>query len=217
MDAGGAGRGPRQGVGFPLAVLLFVGVCARGDDWPQYRGGPRGGVSTDRIQQQWTGSITNPLWRVPVPNCLGSVVVSGGRLFTQSVRMFDGTNWDVCLALNPANGSELWATRLEETSYPHGGVGYDDGPRSTPSIAGDSVYVLSSYLKLIRLDAASGAVRWVKDLPSLYGAFILAWQNAASPVLEDGRIYLNANCSNALNTLMAFNAESGELVWRTSP
>lgn len=218
MDAPGAGCGRRQ-AGVPPFVLFVCGYLSTfGADWPQYRGSSAGnGISRDPLIHQWTGAVTNPVWRVPMPNCLGSLTVTGGRVFTQTVRAIGGVNKELCVALDAATGAELWATPVEDAYYPHGGVGFDDGPRTTPSVSGDAVIVLTTYLKLYRLDARSGAIVWQRDLPALFGNQVISWQNAASPVLEDGLIFLNAGCNAACDndTLMALSLESGEVVWRS--
>ncbi len=183
-----------------LWLSLFIPFGCPAADWPQYRGSNHDGVSTDRINKQWSGSITNPVWIVPVTNGLCSLAVSGGRLFTQM--------W-----LNVTNGFPLWATPVDDASYPSGGVGPDDGPRSTPTIDGGSVFVLSSYLKLYRLNAADGSIVWQRDLRSLYGGTVIGYQNCASPLLENGLLFFNANCGTS--TLMAFHADDGSLAWRS--
>jgi len=73
------------------------------------------------------------------------------------------------------------------------------------------VYVLTSYLNLYKLDATNGSVIWQNDLRAIYGGDVIAWQNAASPVLENGLIYLNANCGTS--TLMALRASDGSQAW----
>ncbi len=196
---------------FVAAVLhcaLFLAVSA--SDWTQYRGPNHDGTSTDRITKQWTGSVTNPVWRVLVTNGLSSFAVSSGRAFTQIRRTINGADKEVCVALSTADGSELWATTVDNALY-DGGVGYDDGPRSTPAVDGGSVYILSSYLNLYRLDATDGSLIWQQDLRSIYGGDVIPWQNAASPLLENGLIYLNANCGSS--TLMALRASDGSQAW----
>src|SRR5436190_12562726 len=175
-----------------LLLFLFP-FAATASDWPQFRGLNHDGISSDRVTTNWTGSVTNPLWRVLLTNALCSLVVSDGKVYTQTVRDVDGFTNDMCVALSATNGVELWATPLEHSDYPEGGVGYDDGPRSTPAVADGGVFVLTSYLKLYRLDPADGSVVWLLDLPSLYGAVVIPWQNAASPLIANGIIYLNAN------------------------
>ena len=195
-----------------LGVLLFSVLRAEAADWTQYRGPTHDGVSTDRINKQWTGSVTNPVWLVPVSNSLCSFTVSGGRAFTQTRRTIADADKEVCVALSITNGAELWAVPVDDANYPEGGVGYDDGPRSTPTVDQGSVYVLSSYLNLFKLNATNGAVIWSTNLLAGYGGTSIRYQNAASPVLENGLIYLNGNCPT--NTLLALRASDGTLAWR---
>lgn len=211
MNTGAQLHGPPQASGAALPILLCLSLGCLGADWPQYRGANHDGVSTDRINKQWSGSVTNPVWQVLVTNCLGSLTVSGGRLFTQTRRAAGTASKEVCVALSITNGAELWATNLDNARYPESGVGLDDGPRTTPAVDGDSVFVLTSYLKLYRLNVTNGAVIWLKDLVAIYDSSIIAWQNAASPVLEDGLIFLNANCGTS--TLKALRTSDGSQAW----
>src|SRR4029079_8778428 len=121
-----------------------------------------------------------------------------------------------CVALSATNGTELWATSLDDAYYPNGGVGYDDGPRSTPAVADGRVVVLTSYLKLYCLNALSGAIIWQKDLPALYGSVAPDWQNAASPLVDNGLVILNGGnwLSPSPFALMAFRASDGAPAWR---
>ena len=198
-------------------LLLCVCLCpsSRAADWPQYRGPNHDGVSTDRINKNWTGSVTNPVWIVHLTNGLTSLTVSGGRVFTQVARNTNGGNREFCVALSVTNGAELWATKVDDkASYPNGGVGFtDDGPRSTPSVEGGSVYVLTSYHNLCRLNATNGAVIWTTNLLAGFGGSVIGWQSAASPLLESGLVFVNANCGTS--TLMAFNRTDGTLAWRS--
>jgi outer membrane protein assembly factor BamB len=204
MGAGGLLRNAFLAAGFAFACVA--------SDWPQFRGSNHNGTSSDRIFTNWSGALTNPIWRVSLTNALCSLAVSDGKVFTQARRAIEGVSREVCVALSATNGVELWATSLDNAFYPGGGVGFDDGPRSTPTVVGGSVFVLTSYLKVYRLNAATGAIVWQKDLVALYGSTVIAWQNAASPVVADGLIYLNANTTSS--SLMAFHISDGSLAWR---
>src|SRR5262245_56912370 len=100
MKAGGQLHDWARRRGAPLFLLLCVSLCGVGSDWPQYRGATHDAISTDRIIKQWTGAVTNPVWRVLVTNCLGSFAVSGGRAFTQTRRGLK----EVCVALSVTDG-----------------------------------------------------------------------------------------------------------------
>jgi len=209
-----------QGIETSLAMVLVL-VCATlaaGADWPNYRGPTHDGVSTERINKNWTGPMTNAVWLTYLTNGLTSLTVGDGQVYTQVEADTDADGLgdkEYCVALSATDGAMLWATEVDSAPYmhPYGGVGStDDGPRSTPVLAYGSVYVLSSYLNLYRLSAADGAVIWSTNLPASFGGSVIPWENAASPVIENGLIFVNANSPTA--SLMAFNATNGALVWR---
>jgi outer membrane protein assembly factor BamB len=208
MKAGGQLHNWAQRCGAPLFLILCVSWCGVGADWPQYRGANHDATSADRIIKQWTGAVTNPVWRVLVTNCLGSFAVSGSRAFTQTRR---GTK-EVCVALSVTNGAELWSRMIDDATY-SGGVGYDDGPRTTPTVDGDSLFVIGSYFKLYRLDLTDGAILWQTNLLATYGGSVIAYQNCASPLVEDGLIFINS-CAPSAN-LMALRTSDASLVWRS--
>ena len=196
-----------------VCLLWLVVFPAAAADWPQFRGANHDGISTEHIKTDWSGSVTTPVWLVPVTNSLCCFAVSGARAVTQIRRRIDGVDRDVCVALSTSDGSELWATTIEDSDYPSGGVGYDDGPRTTPAVDGGSVYILSSYLNLFRINVTNGNVIWQKNLRTIYVAAVIGYQNCASPVMENGLIYLNANCPGG--SLMALHSSDGELEWRS--
>jgi len=214
MKTGGPSKkAGRLAVVFSPLLWASLALPCGATDWPQYRGPTHNGVSTDRIVKQWTGAITNPVWRISLTNALSSLTVSGGRVFTQTRRAIGGVSREICVALDAATGGELWAVPVDNAFYPDTGVGFDDGPRSTPVVDGGSVFVLSSYLKLYRLNATNGAIQWERDLRLLYGGTVIGWQNAASPLIEGGLIFLNAN--PGISCLMALRTSDGELQWRS--
>ena len=124
-----------------------------------------------------------------------------------------GSDREVCVALDSATGQPLWTAVIDTARYDAGGDS-GDGPRSTPVYYRNRLYVLSSRLKLACLDAATGATVWNKDLTALYGGRVIPWQNSASPVIEEGRIFLNANGSP--QTCLALSAEDGSLLWKAT-
>ena len=214
-----------------VTSFLLCAFSASASDWLQYRGNNHDAVSFDRITTDWTGSVTNPVWLVLVTNSFSSFTVDGSRAYTQinpRIGAYDNfehdnfTNREACVALSITNGAQLWMTMVEENT-PHTqdtGVGSKNGPRSTPVVYGDSVFVLTSYLKLYRLNAANGVIMWQKDLLSLYRGVLLHNEAAASPVIENGLVFVST-CADApsygaagVSNLMAFSTIDGSLVCR---
>jgi len=200
-------------VSFLAVIGLCLGFRAPGADWTQYRGPNHDGTSPDRIETNWDGAVTNAVWEATARNGFSSFAVSGGRAITQVRRSVGGFQKEVCLALSITNGLELWSTVIDDALY-DAGAGPDDGPRTTPSMDGEAVFVLSSNLKLVRLNAANGAVVWKTNLLAGYGGTLILWQNAASPLLDSGRIFVNVNCG--VRTLLALRAADGGLAWRSA-
>jgi len=198
----------------PLLLLApgLSGPVLHAGDWAQYRGPNHDGISTESIRTNWGQVPPQQIWKVPLDRGLSSFSVSGGKVFTQVRRTINGQDQEVCIALNAATGQELWATPLGIASYPDGGVGTDDGPRSTPSVDGNFVYVLTSYLRMACLDPSDGHVVWSRDLVADYGGTVISWQNAASPLIEAGLIFMN--CNAAGNRLLALHESDGSEAWK---
>jgi outer membrane protein assembly factor BamB len=197
------------------AFLLIISVFplpTPAGDWLQYRGPNHDGTSSEVIRTNWSDAPPRQVWKVPLAPALSSFTVSGGKVFTQVHRVVNGQDQEVCIALNADTGQELWSTPLGIASYPNGGVGSDDGPRSTPSVDGNFVFVLSSYLNLACLAMADGYVVWSNNLVTQYGSQIIPWQNAASPLLEGGLIFLNCNAPG--NRLLAVHETDGSEAWK---
>jgi outer membrane protein assembly factor BamB len=203
---------PWTAVSLAAAALTLPAIAA---DWPQYRGPLHDGSSPESIRTNWTTSPPRVLWRRSIAPGWSSIIFSGSRAFTQVRRSSGGSRREFCVALDTTTGNELWAREVDTGTYSDL-AGYDnniDGPRSTPSVDGNFVYVLTSYLKLVCLRADTGAVVWRRDFIAEFpGTNVIEWQNAASPLLVGDLIYLNANVSG--NRLTAVRKSDGTTAWR---
>lgn len=194
------------------AGFLLLGIACVGADWPHYRG-PRGdGVYPGTVRTNWTAQTPRVLWRKPIEPALSSIAVADGRAFTQARRRVGSQDREHVVALEAATGKELWAVDVDLADYPDGGVGGDDGPRSTPAVENGRVYVFTTYLRLYCFDAATGREIWKRDFPSELGSSVVSWQNAASPVLVGDLILVNGNGSP--NRLMGIRKSDGSTAWR---
>ena len=119
----------------------------------------------------------------------------------------------------PRSGKELWAAPLRVANYGHDGgnsgeSGNDggDGPRSTPTFADGRFFVMGSDLDLSCFNAADGKPVWRKDLVADFGGSNIRWKNAASPLVEDGLVFVAGGGPG--QALLALKAETGEAVWK---
>jgi outer membrane protein assembly factor BamB len=201
------------------ALTLFAAVSASAADWPQYRGPNLDGSTSGKIETRWPANGPRVVWRVPTPNGFSSITVADGRAYTQVARNEAGAVQEVCIALDADTGKELWAAPLGIGNYGHdggnaGARGNDggDGPRSTPSIDGNRVYVLSANLLLVCLDAATGKPVWRHDLTREFGARNIKWKNAASPLIDGGLVFVAGGGPG--QALLAFDKATGKPAWR---
>lgn len=199
--------------------LLFSTISLAGD-WPQYNG-----ESSDRSASAELGDPSFPddgpkvAWRIAMKSGFSSFAIVGDRAYTIDGRKVDGEWVETCIALDATTGEELWAASLSSGEYDGGGgagaPGNDggDGPRSTPSVIDGRVYVYDAQMTLHAFDAKSGDPLWSVDVLADHGGRNLRWQNAASPVVDGGRVFVAGG--GAGGSMLAFDAKSGDLLWST--
>ena len=129
-----------------VCALLGLGAGLEADDWPQWRGVDRHGIWTeDGIVDQLPDQL-QVTWRVPIQSGYAGPAVAAGRVFVTDwaedpqSRTMDGR--ERALALDERTGEVLW-TREWPTSY-RAAASYATGPRATPTVDGDRVYVVGA-------------------------------------------------------------------------
>ena len=200
-----------------LPLLLLSTLPIHATDWSQYRGPNLDGSTPEKIAA-WPAAGPKVLWKVPSTSGFSSFAVAGARCFTVEGRQAGGAPQEVLVAREAATGKELWSAPLGSAKFDGGGDSGTrenkggDGPRSTPATDGKHVFTLSGQLVLQACDAATGKEAWKKDLIAEFAGRNIQWQNAASPLLEGGLLYVAGGGAGA--SLLAFNAADGAVVWQ---
>jgi outer membrane protein assembly factor BamB len=176
-----------------LAVGLGAGTAA-GEDWPQFRG-PRqdGTAAAAGLARAWPASGPVEAWRRPLGAGFSSITAAGERLFTLAAE----GDVEVAVAISAADGKTLWRTELGKPFR----LEFGDGPRSTPTVHGDRVYVVSSASRLMALDAATGARVWERDLTA-YDP-VPRYGYAMSPVVVDGLVVVEVGTKDLVDRALA--------------
>lgn len=206
-----------------LAVVLVIGMASnlRGDDWPQFRGPTRDGISKETgLAKEWPKDGPKLLWTFENAG-LGhsSFAIVKDVLFTLGTD-FDAKNPkdsardEYVIAIDAKSGKEKWRIKLSSLYAPKGGT-YGDGPRSTPTIDGNMLYALSGAGDLVCFDiSAQPKEVWRKNLPKDFdGALMTGYGFSESPLI-DGE-HLICTPGGAGGTLAALNKKTGALVWRS--
>jgi len=180
---------------------------AAGGNWPQWRGPLRDGVSAETgLLATWPAGGPRRLFAVTGLGAgFSSVAIAGGRIFT----MGDLAAGQHVIALDEATGRQIWTTRVgnrHQDEYP--------GPRATPTVDGDLLYVVDTAGDLVCLETATGRERWRKSLPRDFGAPTPGWMFAESPLVDGDRVVIAPGSRRA--GIVAFNKATGAEIWRTA-
>lgn len=192
-----------------LAILpLSTAVSNRAlDDWPQWRGPNRDGISAERgLLKSWPAGGPPLAWRATgAGEGYSSFAVANGRLYTLGAR----GGREYVLAYDVATGKQLWATD-------HGrrfGNDRGDGPRGTPTVEGNRVYAYGASGDLSVLDAATGTVIWTLNVLQKFGGSNITWGLSESPLVLADRILVNAGGPDA--SIVALRKTDGSAIWRS--
>ena len=200
---------------WPLLCLCLVGVTSlRAEDWPEWRGSGRLGVWNDAgLLDTFPADGLKPVWRAPVHAGYAGPAVAGGRVFVTDARRGSGRQVvERTLALDEQTGSVLW-TREWETDYSGLETTFALGPRATPTVDGNRVYVLGAMGDLLALDAANGHVVWQKDFVDDFSASIPSWGMTGSPLVDGDRLITLVGGEPDAK-VMAFDKHTGKEIWR---
>lgn len=203
----------------PLPFLLTLSAAfatsALAADWPQYRGPNGDGSTPDKISTAW-GTGPKILWKVPAGTGFSSFAVAGGKCFAIEGKPSGKAVDEVLVARDAATGKTLWEMSLGVATYEGGGDsgaggnGGGDGPRSSPTVAGNLVISTNSDLVITAHDAATGKLVWKRELLTEHAGKNIMWKNAASPLLEGGLIYVAGGGPE--QTCLALDPKTGAVV-----
>jgi outer membrane protein assembly factor BamB len=195
--------------GFRIAFLVLLAAVLSAQtpvntDWPQWRGPDRNGVSKETgLLKQWPSGGPTQLWRVTnLGKGYGSLAVKGDRIYVQ---MMTGRQSTVA-ALNRANGQIVWSRAVGSSGNNDRG----DGPRGTPTLDDDRLYVLTETGDLACLRAADGTPIWQKNVLKDYRGSNIQWLMSQSPLVDGNHVIVAPG-----GGIAALDKMTGKPVWST--
>ena len=177
-----------------LWAVLFATAAVAGlsaEDWPQWRGAERLGVWTETGIVEELPDELLVRWRTPIRSGYSGPAVADGRVFITdwqedpNSRTLDGT--ERAVALDEETGEVLW-THEWQTSYRMLSVAYAIGPRATPTVDGDRVYVVGGTGRLFCFDVETGDILWQKDYIAEYDTSVPVWGIVSAPLVDGERL-----------------------------
>ncbi len=212
------------------------------ENWPQWRGPYQTGVSdAENLPTAWSGT-ENIVWKTPLPTWSGGTpIVWGDKIFltsptkgasepaTQSPEpqrerrgrrgrrggggRSPGGDELLLICVSRADGNVLWQHELDTGNQLHR-KGNDSSP--SPVTNGEHVWVVTGTGAVAAFDMAGNEI-WKRNLQDDYGRFGLMWGYASSPLLHNGTLIievLHGYRTDDPSYIVAFNAATGEEVWR---
>jgi outer membrane protein assembly factor BamB len=200
-------------------VIALLFCCAslphtllRADDWPEWRGEGRRGIWRETgILDKFPAEGLKSVWRVPIGRGYSGPAVANGRVFVTDFTSKQGPRGtERAIALDERTGKILWT---REWAADYSGLSYSYGPRATPTVDADRVYVLGAKGMLLCLRAATGEVLWQKDYVKEYRTEVPAWGMVGAPLVDGERlICLVGGQPDA--KVVAFKKLTGKEIWR---
>ncbi len=201
-----------------VAVLCLCGLVqtVQANDWPEWRGAGRRGVLTETgLVDTFPDGGLPMVWRTPIHGGYSGPAVAGGRVFVTDARRPDPRSTAVverALALDEQTGAVLWS-REWQTDYAGLQLVYAIGPRATPTVDGDRVYVLGAMGNLLALHVENGQVLWQKNFPEDFNTAVPSWGMAGAPLVDGERLICLVGGEPDAK-MMAFDKHTGEEIWR---
>jgi outer membrane protein assembly factor BamB len=188
--------------GLLLAALLAVPLLA--DDWPQWRGPGRDGISGEgKLLDTWPKKGPKLLWQVKgLGSGYSSVAVVGNRLYTMGQRGRRGGT--ELIALDLKTRKPAWAT-------PVGG----GNPNCTPTVDGKLVFALGRDGDLLCAETANGKRVWSKKFSRDFGGRMMSgWGYSESPLVDGDRLVCTPGAQKAM--IVALDKRSGKTIWKSA-
>ena len=195
-----------------MVVTLFLfGDVAFAENWPNWRGPTRDGISAEtNLPVEWD-TEQNIAWKRAMPAWSGSTPVIWNELIFINVAVDDDNLELWCLDRN--TGETQWARPLSDGNRR---LRKQNMSSPSPVTDGERVWVMTG-TGIIKAFDLEGNELWARNIPESYGAFGLNWGYASSPLLHGDALYvqvLHGMRTDDPSYVLRLNAATGETMWR---
>jgi outer membrane protein assembly factor BamB len=204
-----------------LACTLTAASAAEAGNWPQWRGPYFNGSSDERnLPSRWS-KTENVAWSADLPGAAASTpIIWEQRVFLSGADSAHDKLQAMCF--DRTSGKLLWTHDVA------GGIRKDSRSNyASPSPATDGRIVVFFYGngELACFDLEGGR-RWARNIPHDYGNFAFFWTFSSSPLLYDGKLYLQVlqrdvaergpgpKARNIESYMLALDPQTGKTLWR---
>lgn len=190
--------------------FLFASNLASAGDWPQILGPSRNGVALDeKLADKFPSGGPKTVWQRDVGEGYAGIAVAKEK----AVLFHRVGNEELVEAHAAGTGKPLWKQPFPATY--RGGINSDTGPRCTPLIHKDAVYVFGAAGDLHALSLDGGKELWSRAASKEFKAPDGYFGAGSTPIVEGDKILVNVG-GKAGSGIVAFNLKDGETVWQAT-
>jgi outer membrane protein assembly factor BamB len=188
-----------------LCVVLLVASIAAGEDWPQWRGPNRDGISRETgLLKEWPAGGPKQLWAIDTPGKgFAAPSIVGDTIYLTGTEGKRGVLYALGL-----DGKIKWREvyGLEWTkNFPMA--------RTTPTVEGDRVYVCSGMGWVACFQRKTGKKVWSVDTLTKFRGRNITWGMADSPLIVGDLLICHPGGPGA--AVVALGKNDGATVWKS--
>jgi outer membrane protein assembly factor BamB len=192
-----------------FAVIVTVQTVSA-QDWTQWRGPNRDGVAKDFAAPTVWPEKLKLVWKTEVGSGYSSPVVSKDRAWIHTRKGEE----EVVSCLDLKTGNVVWsknyAVVFTKNQY---ATQMGKGPHSTPVLHDGKLFTLGVTAILSCFDAATGDLKWRKDLGPTDQSKLFCG-TAFSPVVDQGNLIVYAGDDIKGGSMFAFDPATGRERWK---
>jgi len=191
---------------FVIGTLLFVGLSCSlvyGQIESQWRGPNRDGVYPDKgLLKAWPEDGPKEMWSVEgLGDGYSSAAVTADRVYLTGLTKGEGFLYAFDL-----EGKPIW-----KASYGAEWNGSRPGARTTPTVVGDRIYLMSARGHAVCM-STEGKKIWSVDLMAQFRARNLQWGMTESLLVDGDRVFCTPGGPSV--TIVALDRHSGKTIWK---
>ncbi|MSR66183.1 MAG: hypothetical protein EXS24_02270 [Pedosphaera sp.] len=206
---------------FVAALTALPVTTTFAGDWAQWRGAARDGVAKGESKLDRLPTKTDAAWSLPTGKGQAGMVAAQGKL----VILHEVDGKEAVKLVELQTGKQVWEVSVGDSwNFTNE---YGSGPRCTPVIDGDLIFVQTAKGVLACVQLKDGKILWSTDYDKNFGATFFGGNipgsegtaarrhgNNGSPVVDDKWIYAPVGSPDGAS-LVAFDKRTGKVRWKS--
>ena len=186
-----------------FSILVVSQLNAQ--DFAQWRGPHRDGIYNEKgLLKQWPAGGPKLLWHFDqLGDGHASVAVTKERIYTAGTS--NGSGFVIAL---DNDGKTVW-----QTAYGKEWMENWEGVRSSPTVEGGKLFIISGYGLVVCMDATKGNILWKVDLMADYGGRNITWGFTENLLIVDNKLICTPGGTDA--NVIALDKTTGKLIWKS--